>query len=285
MKKLLLSLLTLLALSACQKASIYDDELEQRLKGNLIVNVFKLEQTPFSTLTRTEPAEACSRLSFAVYDLTGKRVDIVSQKVDDAKFGSASFLLDEGDYQLVIVAHSSDGNPTMTDLTRIQFSNKLGFTDTFLYYGNISIGEESVEMDLTLNRIVALCRFCITDDIPDDVTRMQFYYTGGSGTFDASTGFGSVNSKQSIFFDVTEGQKQFDLYTFPHDTEGTLHLTVTAYDDGDNILKEREFEVPVTRNKITWLSCPYFTGSGSSSSSVFSIDVDTDWAGDTHLTF
>lgn len=285
MKKLLLSLLTLLALSACQKASIYDDELEQRLKGNLIVNVFKLEQTPFSTLTRTEPAEACSRLSFAVYDLTGKRVDIVSQKVDDAKFGSASFLLDEGDYQLVIVAHSSDGNPTMTDLTRIQFSNKLGFTDTFLYYGNISIGEESVEMDLTLNRIVALCRFCITDDIPDDVTRMQFYYTGGSGTFDASTGFGSVNSKQSIFFDVTEGQKQFDLYTFPHDTEGTLHLTVTAYDDGDNILKEREFEVPVTRNKITWLSGPYFTGSGSSSSSVFSIDVDTDWAGDTHLTF
>ena len=285
MKKLLLSLLALLALSACQKASIYDDELEQRLKGNLIVNVFKLEQTPFSTITRAEPAEACIRLNFAVYDMEDKRVKQINQLLGDESFGTAAFQLEEGDYQLVVVAHSSDGNPTMTDLTRIQFSNKLGFTDTFLYYGNISIGEESVEMDLTLNRIVALCRFCITDDIPDDVTRMQFYYTGGSGTFDASTGFGSVNSKQSIFFDVTEGQKQFDLYTFPHDTEGTLHLTVTAYDDGDNILKEREFNVPVTQNKITWLSGPYFTGSSSSSVIVPSIDINADWAGNIYLTF
>ena len=285
MKKLFLSLLTLLALSACQKASIYDDDPEQGSTPNLIVNVFKLEQTPFSSLTRSEPADACSRLNFAVYDLTGKRVDIVSQKVGDAKFGSASFLLDEGDYQLVIVAHSSDGNPSMTDLTKIQFTNKQGFSDTFLYYGTVTVGEDPVEKNLTLNRIVALCRFTITDDYPENVSQMRFYYTGGSGAFDATTGFGSVNSKQSLLFDITDDQKQFDLYTFPHDMEGTINLTVTAYDEADNIVKERDFEVPVTRNKITWLSGPFFTGSGSSSTSVFSINIDTDWAGDTHLTF
>jgi len=205
--------------------------------------------------------------------------------VGDAKFGSASFLLDEGDYQLVIVAHSSDGNPTMTDLTKIQFTNKQGFSDTFLYYGTVTIGEDPVEKNLTLNRIVALCRFTITDDYPENVSQMRFYYTGGSGAFDATTGFGSVNSKQSLLFDITDDQKQFDLYTFPHDMEGTIDLTVTAYDEADNIVKERDFEVPVTRNKITWLSGPFFTGSGSSSTSVFSINIDTDWAGDTHLTF
>ena len=285
MKKVFLSFLMLLALSACQKASIYDDGPEQGSTPNLIVNVFKLEQTPFSTLTRTEPAEACTRLNFAIYDLTGKRVDIVSQKVGDAKFGSASFLLDEGDYQLVIVAHSSDGNPTMTDLTKIQFTNKQGFSDTFLYYGTVTIGEDPVEMNLTLNRIVALCRFTITDDYPENVSQMRFYYTGGSGAFDATTGFGSVNSKQSLLFDISDDQKQFDLYTFPHDLDGTIDLTVTAYDEADNIVKEREFEVPVTRNKITWLSGPYFTGSGSSSTSVFSINIDTDWAGDIHQPF
>ena len=109
--------------------------------------------------------------------------------------------------------------------------------------------------------------------------------TSCSGAFDATTGFGSVNSKQSLLFDITDDQKQFDLYTFPHDMEGTIDLTVTAYDEADNIVKERDFEVPVTRNKITWLSGPFFTGSGSSSTSVFSINIDTDWAGDTHLTF
>ena len=132
MKKILLSLLGLLALCACQKASIYDDGLEQGSTPNLVVSVFKLEQTPFSVITRAEPAEACTRLSFVVYDLEGKRVDQVNQTTSSANFGTASFQLEEGDYQLVIVAHSSDGNPTMTDLIKIQFTNKQGFSDTFL---------------------------------------------------------------------------------------------------------------------------------------------------------
>lgn len=285
MKKILLSLLGLLALCACQKASIYDDGQEQGSTPNLVVSVFKLEQTPFSAITRAEPAEACTRLSFVVYDLEGKRVDQVNQTTSSTNFGTASFQLEEGDYQLVIVAHSSDGNPTMTDLKKIQFTNKQGFSDTFLYYGNVTIGEDPVEMNLTLNRIVALCRFVITDDYPENVSQMRFYYTGGSGAFDASTGFGSVNSKQSLLFDVTDDQKQFDLYTFPHDVEGTLFMTVTAYDDADNIVRERDFEVPVTQNQITWLTGQFFTGSGSSSTSVFSINIDTDWAGEEYKDF
>lgn len=285
MKNLFFSILAICTLCACQKASIYDDGQEQGSTPNLVVSVFKLEQTPFSAITRAEPAEACTRLSFVVYDLEGKRVDQVNQTTSSANFGTASFQLEEGDYQLVIVAHSSDGNPTTTDLKKIQFTNKQGFSDTFLYYGNVTIGEDPVEMYLTLNRIVALCRFVITDDYPENVSQMRFYYTGGSGAFDASTGFGSVNSKQSLIFDVTNDQKQFDLYTFPHDVKGTLSLTVTAYDNADNIIKERDFEVPVTQNQIMWLTGPYFTGSGSSSTSAFSIDINTDWAGENRLEF
>lgn len=285
MKNLFFSFFTICTLCACQKASIYDEGQEQGSTPNLVVSIFKLEQTPFSAITRAELAEACSRLNFAVYDLEGKRVDQVNQATGSANFGTASFQLEEGDYQLVIVAHSSDGNPTMTDLKKIQFTNKQGFSDTFLYYGNVTIGEDPVEMYLTLNRIVALCRFIITDDYPENVSQMRFYYTGGSGAFDASTGFGSVNSKQSLIFDVTNDQKQFDLYTFPHDVKGTLSLIVTAYDNADNIIKERDFEVPVTQNQIMWLTGPYFTGSGSSSTSAFSIDINTDWAGENRLEF
>lgn len=39
------------------------------------------------------------------------------------------------------------------------------------------------------------------------------------------------------------------------------------------------------QNHITWLSGAFFNGSGSSSTSVTGVTVNTDWAGETHLTF
>ncbi len=149
-------------------------------------------------------------------------------------------------------------------------------------------------MQVSLNRIVSLCRFVVTDDIPVGVAKMQFYYTGGSGAFNATTGLGSVNSKQTVTFDVTDGQKQFDLYTFLHDVTGTITLKVTAFDVNDNELYRREFAVPMEVNHITWLSGAFFSGSsaaffsGSSASSATAITgltVNTDWSGETHLTF
>ena len=83
----------------------------------------------------------------------------------------------------------------------------------------MTIGEEAVDYQVSLDRIVSRCSFVLTDEtIPSDVKKMQFYYTGGSGAFDAATGLGSVASKQTVTVDVTDGsQKQFDLYTFLHE--------------------------------------------------------------------
>jgi hypothetical protein len=146
------------------------------------------------------------------------------------------------------------------------------------------VTDESDELEVTLKRIVSLCRFVITDDYPEDVTQLKFNYTGGSGTFDATTGFGCVNSKQEVEFDVTAGQKQFDLYTFLHSTEGTIHLKATALDGGENVVCEREFDVPMKRNEITWFSGAFFTGVNPGSTGV-SIVINTDWDGESHYTF
>lgn len=285
MKKMILALFALLVLCACEKPLVSEEKPSEN-NDNLRVSVFEIEKTPFASLTRGESAaEICTHLNFAVYTIEGTRVKQVNQTSDAANFGTASFQLEAGDYLLVVVGHSSGGNPTMTDPTCIKFTNAQGYSDTFLYCSNIIIGEESVDERVSLDRIVALCRFVITDDFPADVTRMRFYYTGGSGAFDATTGLGCVKSKQDLKFDVTSGQKQFDLYTFLHDTEGIIHLTVTAYDENDNILNEREFDVPMEQNHITWLSGDYFSGSGSSATTITGITVNTDWAGETHLNF
>ena len=294
MKKLLIpigmvcAIVALCVLLACEKALMTEDASTSGDKnGNLLVSVCRIEQTPFGNLTRgAEPvANVCTRLNFAVYDEGGSRLKQINQTSDKAGFGQCAFQLEEGTYQLVVVGHSANGNPTMTDPTKIQFTNATGFSDTFLCYGEVTIGEEQVEYEVSLDRIVALCRFVITDDIPAEVKTMRFYYTGGSGAFDATTGLGCVASKQDVKFTVTAGQKQFDLYTFLHDLSDNITLTVTALDASGNELYNRQFDVPMQQNHITWLSGAFFNGSGSSSTTIGGVTVNTDWAGETHLTF
>ena len=282
MKKTAMMLLAALLLAACEKPLV--EETAER--GNLILQVMQLEQTPFNVESRAAVADRCNRLNFAIYDSEGTRVKQINQQTGDEDFGTASFQLEEGQYRLLVVGHSSSGNPTMTDLSKIRFSNSQGFTDTFLYYSDdVVVTEESQEIPVSLERIVSMCRFVMTDDYPADVAQMRFQYKGGSGAFNAATGLGSVNSTQTLYFDAAEGQKQFDLYTFLHDDEGTIHLQVTAYDADDNILQEREFDVPMERDHITWLTGAFFSGSDSSSSTTITVTVNTDWSGETHLTF
>ncbi len=274
------------ALVSCEKPFFTDENESGTTKGNLRVSVFQIEKTPFTSLSRATASEVCTRLNFAIYNNEGARVKQVNQTSDMADFGHASFQLEEGMYQLVVVGHSANGNPTMTNPAKIQFTNSTGYTDTFLCYGEVTIGEDAVDLQVSLDRIVALCRFVVTDDIPADVRKMQFYYTGGSGAFDAATGLGSVASKQTVTVDVTDGgQKQFDLYTFLHELSDNIALKASALDASGNVLYEREFDVPMQQNYITWLSGAFFNGSGSSSTSVTSVTVNTDWAGETHLTF
>lgn len=273
-------------ISSCEAPFVADKE-QTASTHTLTISVFQIEKTPFADFTRTEKeaSEVLSRLNYAVFAMDGTRLKQINQTSDQANFGTASFQLEDGNYQIVVVGHSSNGNPTMTDPKAIKFTNAQGYTETFLYNTNVTISGEQVDLPVTLDRIVSLCRFVVTDDFPATVKKMRFYYTGGSGAFDASTGFGCVNSKQEVVFDVIPAQKTFDLYTFLHDMEGTIHLTVSALDASGSEYAQREVEVPMERNSIAWVSGPFFTGSDPSSSNIASVKVRTDWAGETHITY
>jgi hypothetical protein len=240
-----LFVLLLVLLAGCEQPVITDTENTTVKKGNLTLSILEIEHTDFAALTRSAASDVCNHLNFAVYDAGGTRVKQTNQKLGDSDFGTVTFQLAEGTYTLVALAHSSNGNPTMTNPAKIQFNNSQGYTDTFLYTKRIVIGSEAQTLSLSLHRITALCRFIINDAIPEGVAKLEFTYKGGSGTFDASTGLGCVNSTQVMKYDVQTGKKQtqYDLYTFLHDTEGTLHLKVTAYDASGNILHEKNIDV------------------------------------------
>lgn len=269
---LCLCLLTGLVFASCEKPSVSEEggDESEVVNGDIQVRfrVAQIEQIPFGDSaegTRTTPiGELCQRISYAIYQ-NGERKIVKNQVYGDEGFGEMTLSLAAGTYQVVIVAHNGAENAQTTDLTKITFKedNKLKVTDTFYYYDTLEVSE-NCEVNIQLKRAVAMVRFVTKDTIPAGVKRMRFYYTGGSSTFNATSGLGVVDSKQTEFREVTEEmigkQGTFYFYTFPRDTDGKLNIRVTAYGANDNSIKEKEFnDVPITQNQITQYKGYFFT--------------------------
>jgi hypothetical protein len=277
-------------LTACEKP-IFDEEqqeteqtqdgktLKDKEKGNVVFRVAEFRQVPFDTRSVEDLTTYCTRLNFVVYQ-DGKKMDSRSQLKENGNFGEVSMSLLPGTYQLLVLAHSSTGgNPTVSDPEKIQFTNALGYSDTFSYYGEIEVTKEDQTYDVTLTRDVSCLRFTVKDEFPEGVTFMKFYYTGGSGVLNAITGKGAlVNSQQEKLVRVTglETPLTFNLYTFLQDEEAKLQVTVTALaEDKSTSLFERKFEnVPMKHCMVTEYAGILFDHSSSNS---FTLKAETDW--------
>lgn len=310
MKKLVYfwGLLSAMLLAGCEKVVVEDETPAEKAKGNVILSVGGFEQMDAKGRSEVSISEVCSRLHFVIYK-DGEKVKSVNQNVNDSGFGSVELSLAEGDYQVLILGHSCPGkdNPSISNINKIQFTNitesggGTGYSDTFWYYGDLTVGSQTVNQSFVLKRAVASFRFVTTDVKPEAVKRVRFYYTGGSGAFDATTGLGNVKSTQVVFFDTSgfDGQTlQFDLFTFLHGETGELKFQVKAFNANNDILFEREFEnVPMKRNSITQYAGVFFEADAPdtpvtpdnpdtpSEAAACSILVDTDWASTEYYTF
>ena len=251
-------------------------------RGNVAVYVDSLGVRLFR-----ETDTVSTHLCFAVYDTSGVRVKQTNQKVGDSHYGAVGFQLEDGSYRLVVVAHSSSRNPTMTDPSRIQFNNGTGYSDTYLYSTLLDVTPSQQKVHVAPRRITALCRFVVGDTIPDSVATLRFRYTGGSGHFDAASGTGVTQSTQEVIRDVRPGQTdtRCDLYTFPLGTdEDTLQLTVAALNAEGGKVLERQFAVPVRCDQITWLCGNFFSTGGWTVTPATDIDSE-DWGSEVFLTY
>ena len=286
MKKLITycsaTLVVCLIFTACENA-LSEEETQQDDLVSLQFNVTHFEQMAFedamsASRGRTGAQEVCSRINFAIFNEEGK-VKAINQTSGDEKFGTISATVPSGKYSVVILAHSGSGNATFSTPEEVKFQNNK-VTDTFFYYGTIDT-DEANSYDITLKRAVA--KFVlVTDDVPDNVSLMTFKYTGGSSTFNAMTGFGCVNSRQTESREVTADMRGksgvFEIYTFPHASSGELKITVTATNASSETVAERTFEnVPVTVNQITRYEGEFFKTSGESGASSFSLTTDDEW--------
>lgn len=276
--------------TSCEKPfvdSTYDGETEIEKGADEVVvrfNIDHFEQVAFgdaskNTRHKENVANICKRINLAIFS-GESRLKSVSQSADDKGFGSITVSIPKGTYRIVALAHNGLGSATISSPSEIKFKdNKV--TDTFYYCDDVTIaGDESYA--LQLQRAVAMFRLVVDDTTPPEVKQLKFFYTGGSSTFDAETGFGSVNSRQTELRQVEasayEGSSQYEVFTFPHSDGKNLKITVTGLDSQGGELFERVFdEVPVRINQVTQYSGSLF-GGGQSHGSGFTFEADTEWS-------
>jgi len=305
------ALAAVLSLASCERIVVNDlEQLQDDGDGvTVTLRVSSLSsyvEQPATTRATTDVGDVCTRLNFVVYQ-GGEKVKVVNQSSSDDDFGTVNVKLETGTYELLVLAHSGKQNPTLSNPEKILFDNKkTGYTDTFYYYGTLEVSEDEGQVhDLKLTRPVSMFRLVITDPKPANVTSIRVFYKGGSGTFNAVSGYGCVNSEQYMIFDVTDEQSPITLeaYTFLHYDEEEVTFSVLAY-SSDGVEQEREFSnVPMYRNSITQYTGSFFTG-GSSDSPItpeqpgdptqpgsgvsegdYTIQVDTGWSGQHDYTF
>ena len=239
---IVMMLWSLLYATSCEKMVISGTDGPDDADANVVVQVMSFEQQPFP--------------------MASTRGDV----------------LQEGRYYLVVLAHSGKGNPTSTNLHKIGFTNKTGYTDTFLYADSLLVGEEEVDCEIQLKRIVSKVQFAFSDALPERADSIRFYYEGGSGTFDATTGLGVVKSKQQQWFPVRHDTQRFEIYTIPRADSDKLKVLVTTYRTVGGqveLLTEREIsDIPIRQNHITICRGSLFNATEQHQ---ISIDIDTTW--------
>ena len=261
-------LMLVATLTSCEKFALDDTStISHDANANVTIHVSMRTNQPQEMATKATSGEAnngestsgeaiplekvCSRLSLGIFDEIGK-VKTLNTLSTDKGYGNLSVALDEGEYRVVIIGHNGAGNCTISSPEKIKFSNNK-LTDTFYYYGRINITSEENEETIELKRAVAQFKVHITDtEIPAEAHSIKFYYTGGSSTLDATTGYGCVNSRQTETFKLVKGQRDYSVYTFPHEDSEGLNMKINILNSDAKSIKELEKDgIEVRRNYIT----------------------------------
>lgn len=260
---------------SCEKMNLNDADDGSR--ANVVLRIGSIEQIPFPVTTRATIEKLCSRLCFHIYDDTGIRVDYVNQKVEDSNYGTASFLLDKGHYYLVVVGHSGSKNPSFSANEKVSISgDNLG--DTFWCSKDFEVGDDNVNLNLELQRIVSLLQFVPIVTPPADLDHIVFKYKGSKGTFNGLTGYGSTTASQSVKVMTSGEATQYEFYMIPRTEEDMIDISMMAYDSQIRGLGGCSIdEVPVKRNCITICRGNLFDGGDNSASVFVSVTIDDSW--------
>lgn len=235
--------------TSCEKFAFDDAEATETAEGNVCIKM--------------NPLEACSRVSYAIFDVDEKIANI-NQTSKDKDFGTARFNLPEGTYRLVVIAHNGTGNCTISEPETVKFYNNK-MSDTYYNYQMMEVGEKEIQKNVKLERAVCAIQLHITDEtLPEESRKIKFYYTGGSSTLDTTTGYGCVNSRQTESLPIDANQHDYTIYTFPHSDESdeSIDLTISLLNSEAKVIQESTLQnIRIKKNATSKVSYSFKDGS------------------------
>ncbi|MFA8434039.1 MAG: FimB/Mfa2 family fimbrial subunit [Marinifilaceae bacterium] len=295
MRNLFLGLLLTTALLSCSKE---ENSSHQKELQKVVFNVSTFTQT--NETIKSDPAEKeVNHLKYIVYKENGDYVHQIEQTREDSDFGVIHDELEAGNYYIVLGAcHANDqGYPEISTKNEENFSE--------LYFGmrsengdnffgitkSITIGEETLETDLTLNRLNGKFQLSFNDKIPDNIdrvdielldTRNHIYMTDYHCTHN-----GSNRSEGLLFTEDGREKKErvFTIYSFPYES---ATARIIGYDSSN--VKVFTLDIPninIKANTITKCSGVVFKDDGTvvKSSSNLKIAFNYEWDSTTEITF
>lgn len=297
--------IALLGMTSCVNS---EEELTGEKKvTQLNLRVARFDIIPFSTRAEPQISDYCKRIHYVVYSGT-EEVQRIDQSSTDENFGSVSMSLAEGSYKIIVVAHSSSADPTISSTTATFAKNTI--TDTFFYTNSVTIEGEEQNIDLELERATAMFRFVTRDNVPANCGCIEILTTKTSIIFDFATGLGYSVEDNNVSHDIIEAEvgKPFlmEVFYLLNSASKTISIDVTARQlDKTSILKTKTFSsVPMEKNKITQFSGYFFgdapsgesgggtggggTGgepSGEGGNQPITISIASDWAGTNEYSF
>lgn len=272
--------------TSCEKAI----DPEFRNSDNNVTLHFSM--TNADAKTRALSANYFSKLNIMLFDEDGERVfdKVKTQTADDDDWGTLSLKLTAGTYTVVAVGHSSHNSATIKSPEVVQFTASDGekLTDTFCHCSQIVVSGDAQQYDLDMYRSVAMIQFCLKDtEFPANFSHFLMEYTGGSANFNPTTLEGITKSSQSEKR-ATNGIQIYQAFTFPYMAAScNIKMTCSGLDSDGTVIRRRVFDaIPVTRNRITTYTGPFFEdGDGVFTQSDFSFLIHADWDGEDKYDF
>jgi putative component of membrane protein insertase Oxa1/YidC/SpoIIIJ protein YidD len=271
---------------SCEKAI----DPEYRYIENNVTLHFSM--TNADAKTRALSTNYFSKLNIMLFDEDGERVfdKVKTQTADDDDWGTLSLKLTAGTYTVVAVGHSSHNSATIKSPEVVQFTASDGekLTDTFCHCSQIVVSGDAQQYDLDMYRVGAMIQFCLKDtEFPANFSHFLMEYTGGSANFNPTTLEGITKSSQSEKR-TTNGIQIYQAFTFPYMAAScNIKMTCSGLDSDGTVIRRRVFDaIPVTRNRITTYTGPFFEdGDGVFTQSDFSFLIHADWDGEDKYDF
>ncbi|MBQ7742034.1 MAG: FimB/Mfa2 family fimbrial subunit [Bacteroidaceae bacterium] len=287
-KKIIFAGIAMLFAASCSNDNdvnvINSDEL---VPVTVHVDAFSVEQGEFPAIKATAIGDYATvkAITLAFYKSDGTQAYKHTQFKADAStfttYGEFSTSLTAGNYTLVVLGY---GQGTTNEEITLTSPTSAGFTgtvrETFAYTEPVVVNTSTpLDISATLDRIVSKVSVKSTDGRSADVKTIRVSMSGGSKSFNPTTGLATDNNgfANSVVTSTAVGNTtNIGSALFLITDEQNVNVTIETLDNDDNVLFSKTVNnVPLKRNRVTTLTGAMYSVTGTANAGSF--QVNTDW--------